>query len=34
MVRYRRKRESKAWIVGIIIFALAMMITFMDVYGI
>lgn len=33
MVTYRQRRASHAWIVGIIIFILAMTITFADVYG-
>jgi hypothetical protein len=33
MVGYRQRRRSNAWIVGILIFILAMVITFADVYG-
>lgn len=33
MIRYRRKRETKAWIIGVIVFILAMIITFADVYS-
>lgn len=33
MVSYKKRPTSYAWIVGIIIFILAMVITFSDVYG-
>ena len=33
MVSYRQRRASYAWIVGILVFILAMTITFADVFG-
>jgi hypothetical protein len=33
MVTYKQRRASYAWIIGILVFALAMIITFSDVYG-
>lgn len=34
MIRYRRQRQTKTWIIGLIVFLLALMITFADVYSI
>ena len=33
MVTYRKRRRSCAWIIGLMVFMLAMTITFSDVYG-
>jgi hypothetical protein len=33
MVTYKQRRASYAWIIGILVFALVMVITFSDVYG-
>lgn len=33
MVTYRKRRRSYAWLIGLMVFALAMTITFSDVYG-
>jgi hypothetical protein len=33
MVTYRQRHKSSTWIVGIVVFLLAMVITFSDLYG-
>ena len=33
MVTYKKRRNSAAWAIGIVVFILAMIITFADVYG-
>ena len=34
MITYKQRRHSSPWVIGIVVFVLAMAITFADVYGI